>query len=284
MHNLPKPSIHYLGQYKKCTSVRSSSLKTNLKNAFPLLESAAENYDQLATEARIYKIKKIDESDLLPITPSDLIKLYTQQMAKKGRPARETYDQLMIAAKSRCPFCSHNHPTTLDHYLPKGEGLFPEFSVLPLNLVPCCKDCNHGKLEGFPDENVKQFIHPYYDDISLIQWLEAEVDFSLGGSPTITYFINQNADGLEDVLYKRISYQFFTLALNNLYSIEAGDELSAIEGSLRELYGADNASGVKEHLSSQARSRSHPNKNSWQAAMYRCISENDEFCDMNWSL
>lgn len=283
MRNLPKPTIRYSDHYDLCVQVGSASLKTRLENIFPILEEVGDEYDRLASRGEVYQIERVDEAEFLPVIPDNLKKLYTQQMSKKGRPARATYDILMIAAKRRCPFCSHHQPKTLDHYLPKGDGNFPEFSVFPLNLVPCCRDCNHKKFEDVPDTEAEQYIHPYYDDISDIQWLEAQVDFSLG-APTITYFINEDAEDLSVSLYERLHNQFTSLELNQLYSIEAGDELSGIEYSLRDVFGADGAAGIREHLLSQAKSRSRSNRNSWQAAMYRCLSESDEFCEMGWTL
>lgn len=64
-----------------------------------------------------------------------------------------------------CPMCGSPTIGTLDHYLPKDS--FPEFSVMPSNLLPTCSMCNSGGkgriFKGTaPGE---RFLHPYYDTV-----------------------------------------------------------------------------------------------------------------------
>lgn len=47
-----------------------------------------------------------------------------------------------------CPYCGLPSNITLDHYLPRKVGAFPEFSILSKNLVPACSDCQ-GKKSDF---------------------------------------------------------------------------------------------------------------------------------------
>lgn len=65
-----------------------------------------------------------------------------------------------------CPLCGSGHPGTVDHYLPKQN--FPEFSILPCNLLPACPHCNSGvKGETYRGgASPERFIHPYFDDIA----------------------------------------------------------------------------------------------------------------------
>lgn len=52
-----------------------------------------------------------------------------------------------------CPYCNRNYITTyqygrqseMDHFWPKSR--YPYFGISLLNLIPCCKPCNHGKGE-----------------------------------------------------------------------------------------------------------------------------------------
>lgn len=67
-----------------------------------------------------------------------------------------------------CPCCGEDGaPGTLDHYLPKT--IFPEFSVVLLNLTPMCIDCQLVKdVKYLTDDENKAFFHPYFDDISCL--------------------------------------------------------------------------------------------------------------------
>ena len=62
-----------------------------------------------------------------------------------------------------CPACGEEGtPNTLDHYLPKER--FPEFSILPQNLLPMCDACQGAKANKTVDDlNQRMFIHGYYD-------------------------------------------------------------------------------------------------------------------------
>ncbi|MEX0739955.1 MAG: hypothetical protein WD071_11495 [Pseudohongiella sp.] len=64
-----------------------------------------------------------------------------------------------------CPSCGEpGRPRTLDHYLPKD--MFPELSVLLLNLTPMCDWCQGEKLTGYiTEDGKKRYIHPYFDDV-----------------------------------------------------------------------------------------------------------------------
>lgn len=62
-----------------------------------------------------------------------------------------------------CPMCGEGGtPNTLDHYLPKQA--YPDFSILPLNLVPACDICQGHKLARYTGPDGRLFLHPYYDE------------------------------------------------------------------------------------------------------------------------
>ncbi|MCD4484802.1 hypothetical protein LQR31_09990 [Chromobacterium vaccinii] len=79
------------------------------------------------------------------------------------------YSQLEHMRKNNglvvCPSCGEpGRPRTLDHYLPKD--IFPEFSVVLLNLTPMCDWCQGEKLaEYITNDGFKRYIHPYFDDV-----------------------------------------------------------------------------------------------------------------------
>ncbi|EJR3606048.1 HNH endonuclease [Vibrio vulnificus] len=64
-----------------------------------------------------------------------------------------------------CPSCGEpGKPGTLDHYLPKT--VYPELSIVVLNLTPMCSECQGRKGSDITDEyGNKIFIHPYFDPV-----------------------------------------------------------------------------------------------------------------------
>ncbi|RUO32423.1 HNH endonuclease [Aliidiomarina soli] len=110
------------------------------------------------------------------VTHDNIAKLYPNYFSKKNKPARDIYDAIKNAAAGKCPFCGGiGFPKNLDHYLPKRS--FSQFSILPLNLVPACRDCNMGaKGQSFAINAEKQALHPYEDAQHFFdeQWVFAE--------------------------------------------------------------------------------------------------------------
>jgi hypothetical protein len=62
-----------------------------------------------------------------------------------------------------CPSCGEDgQPNTLDHYLPKD--VYPELSIVPINLFPMCDICQGEKLKRTLDaDNKRLFLQPYFD-------------------------------------------------------------------------------------------------------------------------
>lgn len=125
----------------------NADLLRKLDDNLALLEDVKDSYKAFASKGELYTIqaaqdKQGDDPAIIgDLNKSDLIKLYTTYFVNKDKPARIIYDAMMAAANEKCPFCGGiGRPRNLDHYLPKAH--YPQFSVLPLNLVPSCRDCN----------------------------------------------------------------------------------------------------------------------------------------------
>jgi hypothetical protein len=119
-----------------------------------------------------------------PATPADLRGNYDSRSraSKSLRGAVFAHN-----AGGRCCLCAHRKAGTLDHYLPRAA--YPEFSVLPLNLVPACRDCNHAKGERYRGEDGGgAYLHPYLDAVPAgTRFLYADVKVN-GGEPAVAYY------------------------------------------------------------------------------------------------
>ncbi|HDR6315494.1 TPA: hypothetical protein QCU53_002225 [Bacillus thuringiensis] len=75
------------------------------------------------------------------ISKTEMLKLYTDKLAKLKQPGRVYYDKLMDSPLNHmCPLCGSRPVDSLDHYLPKEK--FPAFAISPINLIPACLGCN----------------------------------------------------------------------------------------------------------------------------------------------
>ena len=282
MHSIPKPNIDFAKLFTKCADTKQKPTSDNLRNKLSVIAPATQQYETNASNSSLHELNPIQSQYLTPVTPDNLKDLYSTQMVNKNGQARIHYDKILAdAKKNHCCFCSDGDPTEIDHFLPKS--IFPEFSILPINLVPACRDCNRLKTNHSPTSYADTYIHPYYEEYKDIIWLEARLDFSSGNYPTAIYQISSNLQSTSHNLAERIEHQFSKLQLNRRYSPKAGGEILDIEQRLRKLSKLRSGSElVKHHLSEEASSREVVNKNSWQTALYKCLSLDSHFISMKW--
>lgn len=205
-----------------------------------------------------------------------LKKLYTQRMLDKKNIARRFYDQIIISApKGKCPNCNHRQANTLDHYLPKSE--YPILSVSPINLIPSCSNCNTGKLINYPTSSESEVIHPYFDDIDGVNWLQCSI---INIKPLLYNFsVIDSSFSTIPFLNERLKNHFNSFELNRLYKTQSSEEFENIKFQIEKLfYNGGNAS-LKEYLFDCYESRQKTDINSWQTAFYKCLYENDNFCN-----
>jgi CHASE2 domain len=173
---------------------------------------------------------------------------------------------LNATPNSICPLCGQGRVGALDHYLP--QSAYPDYVVLPANLVPACTDCNQAKRAWFAKSADDQILHPYFDDFSGDQWLHAKV--IPGQSPAVKFYADGPAHW-SPVDRARVESHFRVFKLARLFTTHAGSELGSIRSHLvQELKG--DTGRIKDHLLEQANSRRAAFLNSWQTAMYVALS------------
>ena len=274
MVKITKPIDNPKEVFETCISnFRDEVFKSKLKSVGTYIESEANSYDANASLNNLSSIPQQTNVNGI-ISVDDMKKVYEQKFVKKGQPGRKYYEKLRLSAKNNiCPLCNQRTVTTLDHVLPKT--LYPSFSVTPFNLIPACADCNKIKDTYKPSTAQEEILHPYYDDISFIQYLYAKFDERIPIS--IDFYITSSNP--QTMLEKRLQKHFELFKLNKLYTANAAEELSNIQYRLKRLFVSSGENGVKEYLQEEFESRYENNKNSWQTAMYKVLSESDWFCN-----
>ncbi|MBB5143712.1 HNH endonuclease [Desulfovibrio intestinalis] len=172
------------------------------------------------------------------LTKNECEKLYTHYFAKNNKPARIVYDTLLAAAAGKCPYCCGiGNPSNLDHYLPKTH--YPQFSILPLNLVPACRDCNMGsKANSYAMTRGAQVFHPYFDDdcYTTEQWLFAQYIAGKDSNPSvIDYNVIPPAHWNRDQK-QRVEMHFKTFNLRLRFSRVASSCLNDYLSQIKRLY------------------------------------------------
>lgn len=268
--------------YKTCiNSVADEDLRTRLNKLTDTIGFAASDYHQKAMVKELYNLPPNncgnEDIALDTVTKKELTTVYSSYMVGRAKPAREIYDSLLSRAPlGRCPFCGLGHASTLDHYLPKNK--YPQLSVVPINLVPSCKDCNTGKSNIIASIAEEQSLHPYYDHQNFVdeQWLYAEVMHTV---PATIRFYVQAPIYWDDISKVRVQSHFRDFKLAARYSVEASNQIACLRDTLsryRELLGVE---GVRQHLTIEAQANYQQHRNSWQTAMFQALAISEWYCD-----
>ncbi|MCC3450449.1 MAG: hypothetical protein JGK04_23740 [Microcoleus sp. PH2017_39_LGB_O_B] len=287
MRALATPNDDPQEVYQKCiNSITDDDLRTRLNLVTNEIVVAATNYKQKVKAKQLYSIPANNCEDnknaLGTVTKKELKDVYSSHMVGRSKPARAIYDSLLSQSPlGKCPFCGFGQASTLDHYLPKAK--YPQFSVLPFNLVPSCKDCNTGKSTAIATTAEGQSLHPYFDHQNFIddQWLYAEVIQTIPA--TIRFFVKA-PEHWDDISKTRVQSHFNAFKLASRYSVEAGDQLACLRYLLVNLHQLSGLNGIRQHLTREAQSYSRLHSNSWQTAMFQALVASDWYCDGGFQL
>jgi hypothetical protein len=208
------------------------------------------------------------------LTKGALVELYGKCLVG-GLEAREVYDELLVSSDGKCPFCGGiGQVHTLDHYLPKSN--FPIYSVLPENLVPCCRDCNSGKMNSFAATQSEQSLHPYLDAPKFFteRWVFAAVCRT---DPITVEFSCLPPDEWPDIDKLRAKSHFDQYGLARRYSIQAGAELARVIDLRKKSLKVLEPMQFSAYLTENAETESY-DVNGWNRTMYWALQRSLWFC------
>lgn len=199
--------------------VGDQALAVRVRASIPTLTANSSAYRDVARQGRLHEL---DGGSYVvgELNDEELRKLYTQQMAKVGRPGRAIYSNLMAGAlHGLCSYCQYGQAATLDHFVPKS--FMPALAIDPWNLVPACGRCNHRLLEQFARVGERELFHPYFVG-GLGRWLKASVVYDL---PVTLLFRAEPDDALPSSTQRRIVHQFAALGMAELYGVVAARDI-----------------------------------------------------------
>jgi hypothetical protein len=268
MYHLPLPEVQIAELYPNCANRTDNP---QLREAL-LLEGArvlqrSNIYDQMAQVSTLHEIA---QENAVHVTNAELGNLYERTLVNGGE--RPTYLAIRgTGLFGRCPLCAQRDVGTLDHYLPKTS--FPEFAVLPMNLVPCCFDCNHAKQGHTPVTISDQMFHPYFDDWNDLELIRATIEVG----ETVYAEFSVNVDVLPPVVADRAAEHFETLGLAALYSGHASVELVQRRASFQLTFQNGGPEALQAELLRESQSRRIPFPNAWQPVLYQALANSGEF-------
>lgn len=295
MKKLSLPQVSYNDMLNKCSQgIKQVKARDNFISAFQNFYEKESEYRELSIDGNLYNYPKIEPLNnetivIGNLTKSKLINLYENNLRNKNKPAREYFDLLLLSSGGLCPFCGNiGHSKNLDHFLPKTH--FPEFSIMPLNLVPSCRDCNMGeKGQTYATSEDEQIIHPYLDKNIFYQeqWVFAEyIDDINENYGVLSYYVHC-PDNWREEDKKRAEKHFNSFNLANRYRLEAGKHLSEVidlkNSFIKTLSSRCNDNNVEKIKDEIVKTILEPVINSdefpnhWKKVMYKCLAKSTFF-------
>lgn len=190
-----------------------------------------------------------------------------------GKSIKELQSASMQAI---CPYCGIGEPNTIDHYLPKEK--FPEFSVLEINLVPCCATCNNEKGSVWLTDGVRSFLNFYFDNIPTTKFLYTYINFAEGSdTPTVGFELRETSE-IGTRVFNIMKIHFRRLNLLTRYEKKVNDEIS---GVFYEVYNAAEVLTIEEQKQNLQRRiqalKFRCGENYWKASLLEAVLESEQF-------
>lgn len=271
-------------------NTKNNFLKTRLIHIKSDLVEAEKQYMRLAEKQALHSVtvhkaisipNSVELDDDIPksIFDWEMEKVYSNYLVDapgSQKIGRKVYESILSNTYyNLCPYCSHREVKTVDHYLPKTD--FISFAIIPVNLLPCCSDCNKDKLDNYELNAEKMLIHPYFEEIRDIQWLKCKVREN---SWPITFTYEVSNDIPDTVLKSRINYHFNLFNLGSLYADNATREFNKRVRSLVREYNSNPLKKALNFINDNFESYSFDNINSWQAKMFEALLNSKWFLEV----
>lgn len=221
------------------------------------------------------------------VSPSDLTPILAQDDEANAAALRANYPKLrsgiqkkigarILSRSKKCCMCGHAPSGQLDHHLPKAE--FPEFSVLTMNLIPVCADCNHKKDETFRRaDGGPAFLHAYRDSLPASESFLV-VDVSIAETVAADFRVVQT-ESITASAFVTLQCHFQSLGLADLYGELATELMTEKLTPIYEYFDEGGVKVVEKYLRRDARgaARTH-GLNHWKRALLDALADDERFC------
>jgi 5-methylcytosine-specific restriction endonuclease McrA len=266
----PEPGVDAIELVAACARrVRHYLSPSELNVALRKYPSIMYSYRKLGSVGALHSYTHVDAS---PLTGDHFKRMYENHLVAGSE--RASYDEILMGAPDGvCTYCGLRPASVLDHHIP--ASVHRELSVLPLNLVPACRDCNTVKDAFCPTSESSCLFHPYFDDWDSHIRLTASLIHS--DPIQVTYSVRA-VDPMYQPAATRAEHHIELLKLTELYVVYAHSDLAERKQQFADIYAAGGSAALQSFLKGEAASRAAVRLNSWSSALLRCLASDIEFC------
>lgn len=256
--------------FKEIATVKHNERKIRLLTLCQSLQTRFIEYETCKLE-----LSKMSASQFKNRHQADLTHCYEV----KTQPLDKLLSNIKIMQpfdlRHKCQFCGIDSPTTWDHYLPKSQ--FPEFSVHPLNLIPCCSTCNEKKGDAFLLKGEREIVNLYFDYIPTDeQYLFIEITY-YKDVPYAEYKLIK-PDGLSQSIFDLIKRHYERLNLLTRYRENSPEVFSETKSTIMTHVKTNRSKLIKDWLIDETeRLKNRFSVNHWKAVLHEGMSRSQEY-------
>ncbi|RPD39435.1 HNH endonuclease [Chitinophaga barathri] len=273
MVNLVVPVFDSLKLFQVAVDGKTDRVaQASLTAAIPLITSRYQVFDNHNLRNELELLTQDAACNALR---EELLSLY-----EFGKPVVQQILNTLQAAQNRtvrhtCQYCTIGSIKSLDHIVNKGD--YPEYSIHPQNLIPCCLECNINKGRFWVHGGNRLFINLYTDELPKEQYLFtnitgniAELDFD---------FELRQPKGIDIILWNRIVSHYNRMKLLGRLRHKAISEVTELLLLAKKTLecGTTKADIIDIMLQQATISRREYGANHWKASMVESLADSALF-------
>jgi 5-methylcytosine-specific restriction endonuclease McrA len=276
MKNLNPLKGFYLKNLDDIISDKYEPRKSRLVNLKPIFSG---RYFEYQRKYILDKLETISKETYSSLEKADLENCYTSSTSTLSEIIKKIRTSQNRDLQGTCQYCGIQKPNTIDHYLPQSD--FPEFSVLAVNLFPCCNDCNTKKNNYWLDEGERGIINFYIDNLPQIQFLFCEITLDTKSKiPNIMYRIDVPST-IKPRLKRTILNHFKRLDLCNRYGEYVHDFVIDKINSIVSYLNSKDPNDIKQRIESEKTILCNRyGINNWRTVITDELSKNPDFIEL----
>lgn len=266
----------YLDRYVAIRDKKHNATRTPLIAAHAMVMQCYEAYAQAIVLGALEGLVRNAQASQLSLPLRACYDSPTQPLRELKQAIHDAQPKRLL---KYCPMCGTTLPRTFDHYMPAVK--FPEFTVHPLNLVPCCATCNSTKdADWLTPAGARQYLHAYSDKLPDLQFVSVTLHENAVLQGVGATFSMQRPAGMPNALWPLIVSHFTRLKLIARYDERGNDEIAEILSDCR-VYLSAGGPDVRIFLQGRADDRKEVyGRNHWIAVLMKAMAHHPNL--VNW--